>query len=706
MQQSFYTSLSGASTHQKGLGTWANNIANVNTAGFRYDTVEFKSLVSESIRNNGQISSSTIDTKAFGVTAVPSRTNFAQSSIVNTDNEFDLSINGGGFFVVGDEAGNLKYTRDGSFTKNKDGYLLNSAGYYLYGVDLDKVKENIFIPNKTNEALSENNIKKFKKIKIPNGTIYKPEQTTKVDMAVNLNSKQNIKSLDKAYSGLLYDNDEEIITSRTLSEFIDIKDGDILQINTNKQQGKAYVYGKDFTSIQELQSKITQNREDISLTMQNGRMTVNNISGENLTLDYTGSSDEVKNALSLQDGSVVGKDGQLPLAPLTQKQQYNTNFNTIYAKNEFLLTIKKGDDISVKIDGTTHKMVYGPSDGFKFGDVDIPKEDAFLTIKDFIDKLEEKTNLEIFMDDGRLKFKNKESSSIDVSVSSSNNKLISDLGITPKVTLAPFTSISSNPLGVATYTNTLNVYDQTGKKYNIRSHYVAQSSIQSDGREKWHTSFSLYNGSKLVSNHNVHGSIEFNSKGAIVSTSLVNPQDGTSKEVDKVNIDFPGNKPMTINLKDDGSGQPSTNLKYLDSTVSKSNIDGNQQGLINGIVINGEGKIIISFTNQAQEVYGRVGLADFINKNGLQKSGNNMFEESYVADKQGIKYPASGGAYVLWDKDGNTVSNIGQRSIETSNVDLTKGLTQLIVMQRSFSANSKAISTSDEMIQQAINLKS
>jgi flagellar hook protein FlgE len=705
MQQSFYSSISGASTHQKGIETWANNIANVNTAGFRYDTVEFKSLISDSLRNNGQVSSGTIDKKVFGVTAAQVRTNFSQAPIVQTDNEFDLSINGAGFFIVGDKEGNLKYTRDGSFTKNRNGYLVNSSGYYLYGVDLNKVQDNILIPNKSNDELNTQKLTNLKRIKIPGGTIYKPTQTTNMDMAVNLNSRNNIKSLDKAYSGLLYNNNEELITSRPLAEFINIKNGDKLQINTNAKQGKSYIYGTDFTNIKELQSNIIKNREDISLDMKDGKITIINISGETLNIDYEGSSDEIKNALSLQN-TVLGKDSKLPLAPLTQRQQYNTNFNAMYAKNEFPINIKKGDEIYIKLNGKTHTMVYGSSDGFQLGNKKIPKEDSFITIKDFIDKLEKKANLEVFMENGRIKIKNKSFATAKLGITSSNAKLIADMGLAPQSTLASNASISSYSFGVSTYTNTINVYDKAGKKYNVRSHYIAQASIRTNSREKWYTSFSLYDGQKLISDHNIHGSMEFSNKGAIVSTSSFNPDNGVIKEVDKLKLDFLDNKPISINLKSDGNGKTSTNLKYIDSSIAGNTIDGNRQGIINGVAINDQGNIIISFSNQIQETYGRVGLVDFINKNGLKKSGNNMFEESYIVSKEGIRYPASGGASILWDEDGNTSSNVGQRSIETSNVDLTKGLTQLIVMQRSFSANSKAISTSDEMIQQAINLKS
>lgn len=704
MQQSFYTSLSGASTHQKGLDTWANNIANINTSGFRSDTTEFKSLVTDFVRNGGQIKSASVNKKGFGVTYLPSRTNFSQAAIVNTDGEFDLSIKGAGFFVVGDAAGNLRYTRDGSFIKSRDGYLVNSSGYFLYGVDLEKITDNVFTPNQSDAQLNTDKVSDFKRLKVLNGTIYQPKQTTNLNLAINLNSGNKIKSIKHAYSDMLYDKSERFLYNRPLTEFINIKDGDKFQINTDTQQGIAYTYGTDFKNLDDLKKLILRNREDIRLEIDNDTIAIVNVSGNRLNVNYEGSSEGLKNALSLET-DVIGKDAHLSLAPLYQRQEYETDFNGLFAKNKSQIRITKGDNIDIEVNGVTHTMVYGGHDEFKMGNKTIPKEDSFLTIGDFIDKLEKKTNLEVSMKNGRLKFKNISSTAMDINISSSDTNLISDLGLQSTSTISPGSSVSSYSFGVSTHTKVVNVFDQTGKKYNVKFHYVAQAPLESSQDEKWHVSFSLYDGNKLISDKNTYGIVKF-SDTAEVSTILFNPEDNTRTEIDSFSLEFPNNEKISVNLKNDNNGKSSTNVKYLDSSIISKDINGNQQGTMDGVIISEQGKVIINFSNQQQEIYGRVGLVDFVNKNGLRKTGNNMFEESYAVSRDGIKYPASGGANIIWDKNGRISSNIGQRSLETSNVDLTKGLTQLIVMQRSFSANSKAISTSDEMVQQAINLKS
>ena len=240
----------------------------------------------------------------------------------------------------------------------------------------------------------------------------------------------------------------------------------------------------------------------------------------------------------------------------------------------------------------------------------------------------------------------------------------------------------------------------------MRTFFVSQGLITTDSNEKWHTSIGLYDGEKLLLDKLSNGTIDFDDKNVEAHTKKFDAGNNSYTKIDAFTVEFPGNKDLSINLLDDGEAAKTTNLKYITSSVTKSNIDGNQEGKLAGVTIDDQGQIKMTFSNKRDDIYGRIGIVDFINKNGLKKVGNNLFKEGYVVNKEGITYPSSGGAYVIWDKNGLLSTSVGQKTLETSNTDLTKGLTQLIVMQRSFSANSKAISTSDEMMQQAINLKS
>jgi len=708
MQQSFYSAISGASSHQNGLNIWSNNIANINNAGYKGDVMDFQSLVTSGLAYQNGGETSTANTTAFGVTSGPSRTNFTQGSIINTDNPYDMSLNGNGFFTVGDSNGNLKYTRDGSFSKNAEGYLVNSSGYYLYGVDLKKIKDNILLPNKSEKELKTNNVNKLSKIKIPDNAIYQPQQTKNLSLSINLNPTNHIKFIQKAYRPILYDNNQSILESRPLAEFIDIKSGDVIKINTSSLKGKPYVYGTDFTTLIQLQEAILKDREDIKIGLTGNRLFISNISGKKLNIDFSDMKPDVQNAMSFPPNPIVlGKETSFNLANLTQRQYYNTDFNALYANNESSLHIKQGDTINININGVSHKMVYGPSKGMIVAGKEVSKEDSFLTIKEFIDRVEKKSNLDVFIEHNRLYFQNASQDSINFQATSNNQQLIKSLGLPSFVSkIDSNQKISTDQLGVSTYSNTAEVFDSSGKKFFIKTSYVSQSIVEANKKESWYSSIGLYSGDKLLSKDLINGKIKFTKEGKAPTTEQFDLVKNSFIKTDKFLVNFNSNEKIAVDLTGDGDSKTSTNVRFIDSSINSKNIDGNRRGLVDGISIDTNGLIRINFSNQIEEIYGRVGVVDFINKNGLTKTGNNLFEESYHVGNGKIVYPDSGKATLLWGDDGVLRSTISQRTLESSNVDLTKGLTQLIVMQRAFSANAKAITTSDEMIKSAINLKS
>jgi len=109
------------------------------------------------------------------------------------------------------------------------------------------------------------------------------------------------------------------------------------------------------------------------------------------------------------------------------------------------------------------------------------------------------------------------------------------------------------------------------------------------------------------------------------------------------------------------------------------------------------GNIQASFSNGKTIPISKVAIYHFRNEEGLEKLGNSTFKESVN----------SGKAKFFKDKDGNTleISSIKNNKIEMSNLNLTTALTDLIVMQKAYDASSKSITTSDQMIQNAINMK-
>ena len=128
---------------------------------------------------------------------------------------------------------------------------------------------------------------------------------------------------------------------------------------------------------------------------------------------------------------------------------------------------------------------------------------------------------------------------------------------------------------------------------------------------------------------------------------------------------------------------------------SKSN--GKEKGDLVGYNINNKGEVVATFTNGEQSSVAAIAIYHFTNDKGLERINGSRFEES----------SNSGRAMFYKDQNGNAItgSQVLNNRLENSNVEMEVGLTELIVMQRSYDANAKSITTADEMIQKAINMK-
>ena len=147
-------------------------------------------------------------------------------------------------------------------------------------------------------------------------------------------------------------------------------------------------------------------------------------------------------------------------------------------------------------------------------------------------------------------------------------------------------------------------------------------------------------------------------------------------------------EPFTLNFM----GMTQFNGKTTAAAVSR---DGNYPGQLSGISIGTDGKITGRYSNGATKLLGQIVLAQFKNPPGLEKVGNNLFvTTTNSGDFDGIGVdPTSGGTSLLGGV------------LEMSNVDLSSEFTEMITTQRGFQANSRVITTSDDMLQELVNLK-
>jgi flagellar hook protein FlgE len=170
MGTSFSTALSGLNAYSTAISVVGNNLANLDTTGFKADNVEFQDLVTQSI--GADLGATQV---GFGVGTPITLTDFSQGALQSTGGALDAAIQGQGFFIVNAAgSGNTEYTRGGSFEVNTDGFLTDASGDLVQGWSM------------TNGVLNTNG--PTGNISVPVGQLAPPEASTTMSASLNLDS--------------------------------------------------------------------------------------------------------------------------------------------------------------------------------------------------------------------------------------------------------------------------------------------------------------------------------------------------------------------------------------------------------------------------------------------------------------------------------------------------------------------------------------
>ncbi len=136
MIRSLYSAATGMYAQQMNIDNISNNLANVNTNGFKKSQIQFQDLLYQTIDEAGAVTGDSTSkpvelTIGAGVKPVATHKIFSQGNLVNTNNPLDIAIDGDGFFTIRRGDGQEFYTRDGSFKINELGQMVTSDGYFL-----------------------------------------------------------------------------------------------------------------------------------------------------------------------------------------------------------------------------------------------------------------------------------------------------------------------------------------------------------------------------------------------------------------------------------------------------------------------------------------------------------------------------------------------------------------------------------------------
>jgi flagellar basal-body rod protein FlgG len=134
--ESLWVAKTGLEAQQTRMSVVSQNLANVNTTGYKRQRVMFEDLLYQNVVQSGALTSQQTEAATglnigTGVRVVATDRQFSQGNLVTTSNPFDIAINGRGFFEILLPDGSQAYTRDGTFQVNADGQLVSASGYTL-----------------------------------------------------------------------------------------------------------------------------------------------------------------------------------------------------------------------------------------------------------------------------------------------------------------------------------------------------------------------------------------------------------------------------------------------------------------------------------------------------------------------------------------------------------------------------------------------
>ena len=780
MMRSLWAGVTGLQAHQIAMDVEGNNIANVNTVGYKYNRANFDDLIYQTSRiaTAPQNQHGGVNNMEVGLgTQINSTTRiFKQGSLQTTDKQTDIALQGDGFFMVSPDGGKTTYyTRNGDFSRDSEGNFVDNGGNIVQGWMRDEVTGEI----DPTRPLSD--------IKIPTGLTVPARATTNIALKGNLdsgndvgNKKIPIYQLDQYHNwvdtnkdgiktdterheennigenrfyvnrqgeqrmtergadlGVLFNNAGDAYNLRTgQGIWVSYADAKTRAMNVGARNDGTFAAPKNLNiklngetivatvnSVSELATAINQrySKTGVEASVINGNQLV--LTNRN-NLGTTAASRNIK--MTVNSGDTIG--GDFLTTNIITAYQYTYNKTRVSAQHTYddsmAREVTTTEDLreAMQKDArlwTNYKGTRIDNDG-----TGRPKQSDFTAAA----SLNENKNdgVEITVNEhGQFQVKNPSGDAFNSddgddtdatgghatnntnTDDNDNNINLAVTGLTNAAnnvtenvkftaSMAPLSgSLSSgdaarvtDSLNMAAHSSSTDIYDSLGTKHNVKMDFVKRGYTENGGTE-WTMVIQVAEPNQISTTEPknvITGYVRFNPDGSLATYSPASitfgAQNGSSIG-------------QHIELKF-GTTQTTDGLTSTDNNSSTSDIsqDGYASGELHGLRIDGAGTLIGSFTNGRSLGLAQVGVAKFANNQGLAGEGGNLFSRT-----------ANSGDPIIGAAQTAGRGKISASSLEMSNVDLSRSLTQLIVVQRGFQANSKTITTSDEMLNTLLQLK-
>jgi len=281
---------------------------------------------------------------------------------------------------------------------------------------------------------------------------------------------------------------------------------------------------------------------------------------------------------------------------------------------------------------------------------------------------------------------------VALKIDTSNIPATETTGVKTKLNLdsrvaAPVTTpfVATDPTSYNSSTG-VTVFDSLGNTYNVQTYYVKNPLTSTATTTDWDVYTTVDGapypaiGAPPATQASI-GTLTFDDAGLLANSTVANlnltAKPGASFKAAGISLDY--------------TGTTQTGAAFVPIAQSQ---DGTAPGVLSSFSIGKDGRIIGNYSNSQTKTLGQVLLVNFVNPNGLQPLGNNLYAASAEAGSPLLGTPATG-----------SFGTLQARAVEDSNVDLTAELVNMITAQRAYQANAQTIKTQDQIMQTLVNLR-
>ncbi len=666
MMPSMFSGVSGLRNHQTRLNVIGNNLANINTVGYKYSRVLFSDMMYQTIQSasapqggRGGINPQQV---GLGMEVSSIGTIHTGGNLESTGVTTDMAIQGDGFFVLSDGT-NTWYTRAGNFDLN-EGILVNpSNGLVVQGWEAVDGEVD------TSRTLGS--------ISIPLGGRMLSQPTTEVNYVGNLTASGSVAL------GTVTDSVPFLSAAKSASTLVGLKnssganigvqDGDTITIN-GTVGATAFTGTLAVTDTTDLNTLAVQVQAVIRAA-GTGTETVA-VQPTGALRVTTGGSNITDLQLSINGNSVF--NAAFAYADITNPGSADSNtlrsaatgtdaLVSLYNASGVSLGLQAGDDITLLSAVVRGSLMSNTS---VLADITAATtlEDYRAALATTIFGASPSTGETVQVDaDGSIR--------VTGATGSANAVTALEIGAGADpgddnravFRLASVCTESQAARDASNYRIATEVYDSQGTAHSVNIAFTKTDSNTWSWESTWL-------GTSVGS-----GTLVFNSNGGLISST------------GDLSLPITNGAVTPLNVTPDFSS-----LSQLDSdySVTLSSQDGYPVGALSKYEISNTGLVTGIYTNGLNEVLGQIALSRFSNPGGLTREGENLYSQS---TNSGL--PQTGAAGTA----GRGTIAVG--NLEMSNVDIASEFTNMIITERGFQANSKVITTSDEMLQELVNLK-